>query len=907
VLRKIGPLVFLAAVMLLAFWKVLFHPEFTLLTGGDMCSQTFPWFNIAAYWLKKGSLLLWDPYVYSGKANLGELQPGVLYPLNWLFMLLPASGGGINLEGLQALLILNYFLAGGFTYLLARSFAITSWGAAASGVAFALGGYTIQVHGFVNIFSGFVWMPLVLLLFRRALLEKTSRARLRWSLWCGACLGLSFLAGHHVPPVHAGLLLFFYTLFTLFRDWKQSRWSIRIAPLLALGGVALVAALSTAVQWLPSIEWARQVYRWIGEGDPIRWGERIPYSVLGNTGNLMPEDAVSLLLPYAGSGANMYVGSTVVFLALVALLFVRNRETYFFGGALFLYFFLSWGTFSVLHGWVNTFIPGVWFAREVFHYLVPFQLCLALLVGWGLDYLVEAYTASPDRSFRIFLRRAGWGMAFLVVSCGVLIAANPSLPLSHRYIRGLAGLAAYVTLLGFLLFLLHTGRVRPAVFRYLIIIVLVVDLASEVSAGIRTKNRPRGEPNPSIQSYWRIPPAAEFLRSQRDREYFRVEDPEQIFPPNFGDAWRLESAMGHGATGLVRYLDFRGTDWGPASNASALLSLRYFASRTPVPWMEKVFEGPDAIYRNPRALPKTFLASSYRSFASDQEILRWVRSPAMSVQETVLLRKGELHRLASFRSGIVDEDDEIEAHILSHRTAAEKKAEGLTDEEAHRKLTILQPPWGWSAGDEVEISFRPRTPGMPCFAVVSFYPAGLASSPIKLRLKGPESEVDLAADLVGNPATGDLQHVAVDLGRLDAVEYRLSFIKTADCAANVDSLRIARSPSNAVPAGRVSIRSFLPNRLTLHAELNRPAFVVLSEVFYPGWEAVVDGRPAPLLRGNYILRAIPVPAGTHAIEVRFRSGTFQWGLVVSLLTLAGMAFVLVRGRSKSDGQDRNSR
>ena len=145
-LRKIRPLVFLAAVMLLAFWKVLFHPEFTLLTGGDMCSQTFPWFNIAAYWLKKGSLLLWDPYVYSGKANLGELQPGVLYPLNWLFMLLPASGGGINLEGLQALLILNYFLAGGFTYLLARSFAITPWGAAASGVAFALGGYTIQVQ-----------------------------------------------------------------------------------------------------------------------------------------------------------------------------------------------------------------------------------------------------------------------------------------------------------------------------------------------------------------------------------------------------------------------------------------------------------------------------------------------------------------------------------------------------------------------------------------------------------------------------------------------------------------------------------------------------------------------------------------------------------------------------------------
>ena len=410
-----------------------------------------------------------------------------LYPLNWLFQLLPGLDGGINLDGLQAFLICNHFLAACFTYLFARSFAITPFGAAVSGIVFALGGYTIQVQGFVNILSGFIWMPLILYLFRRALLEKAARSRLRWSLWAGVGLGLSFIAGHHVPPVHAGLLLFFYALFNLFRDWKRPLGSTRVVPLLMLAVVSLVAVLLTAVQWLPSVEWARQVYRWVGEGEPIRWGDKIPYSVLGSTGNQTPEDVISLLLPYAGSGVNFYVGATVVFLALVALLFVRNIETHFFGGAVFLYFFLSWGKFSVLHGWVNTFIPGVWFAREVFHYLVPFQLCLALLVGWGLDYLVEAYRASPDPRFRIFVRRAGWGMAFLVVSCGILIAANPTLPMSHRYVRGLAGLAAYLTVLGFLLFLLHTRRIPPAGFRYLVIIVLVVDLASEVSAGIRTK------------------------------------------------------------------------------------------------------------------------------------------------------------------------------------------------------------------------------------------------------------------------------------------------------------------------------------------------------------------------------------------------------------------------------------
>src|SRR3989442_255086 len=121
-MRRFYPLLFFLGVILLAFWKVIFHKEFTLLTDPDMCSQSFPWFQVASYWLKKGIFLLWDPYVYSGKAALGELQPGLLYPLNWIFLLLPSEGGGINLGAMEGIIILHYFLAAYFFYLLARSF-----------------------------------------------------------------------------------------------------------------------------------------------------------------------------------------------------------------------------------------------------------------------------------------------------------------------------------------------------------------------------------------------------------------------------------------------------------------------------------------------------------------------------------------------------------------------------------------------------------------------------------------------------------------------------------------------------------------------------------------------------------------------------------------------------------------
>ena len=86
--------------------------------------------------------------------------------------------------------------------------------------------------------------------------------------------------------------------------------------------------------------------------------------------------------------------------------------------------------------------------------------------------------------------------------------------------------------------------------------------------------------------------------------------------------------------------------------------------------------------------------------------------------------------------------------------------------------------------------------------------------------------------------------------------------------------------------------------MTLVAELRRASFVVLSEVFYPGWEAFVDGRPAPIIRGDLVLRAIPVPAGKHTIELHFRSKTLLWGLVVSLTSLIGAALFLLLTRDR---------
>jgi hypothetical protein len=91
-------------------------------------------------------------------------------------------------------------------------------------------------------------------------------------------------------------------------------------------------------------------------------------------------------------------------------------------------------------------------------------------------------------------------------------------------------------------------------------------------------------------------------------------------------------------------------------------------------------------------------------------------------------------------------------------------------------------------------------------------------------------------------------------------------------------------------------RSFTPARivrverhqLVIEAELPAPGVLVVSEPHYPGWSATVDGAPAPLLRADYALRGVALPAGRHVVEMRFRSRPAELGLALSGLGIFGL-------------------
>ncbi len=111
--------------------------------------------------------------------------------------------------------------------------------------------------------------------------------------------------------------------------------------------------------------------------------------------------------------------------------------------------------------------------------------------------------------------------------------------------------------------------------------------------------------------------------------------------------------------------------------------------------------------------------------------------------------------------------------------------------------------------------------------------------------------------------------------------------------------------------GTIELTSYHPDKLTYQSNSTENQLAIFSEIFInDGWSATIDGQPAEILRANYVLRAIEIPKGEHAIEMVYhveafeKANTLIYTFTFLILAMLGFGFYwdYIKNGSTSDDE-----
>jgi hypothetical protein len=164
---------------------------------------------------------------------------------------------------------------------------------------------------------------------------------------------------------------------------------------------------------------------------------------------------------------------------------------------------------------------------------------------------------------------------------------------------------------------------------------------------------------------------------------------------------------------------------------------------------------------------------------------------------------------------------------------------------------------------------------------------------LRVAYRGPDAVVyanDAAlprAFLVGGQQTVDGDDAALAAVTAPGFDGR----RAAVTESPVAGLSAGPAPS----PGSARIVSYADERAVLESRAARPSLLVLTDVWYPGWKATLDGKPADIERVNYLMRGVKVPPGTHRVEMRYEPASWRAGWIISLVCLLIVIGLVVAG------------
>jgi hypothetical protein len=137
------------------------------------------------------------------------------------------------------------------------------------------------------------------------------------------------------------------------------------------------------------------------------------------------------------------------------------------------------------------------------------------------------------------------------------------------------------------------------------------------------------------------------------------------------------------------------------------------------------------------------------------------------------------------------------------------------------------------------------------------------------------------AFMVSDYKTMTKEEVLKNIGRADFEPMKLVLLEEAPKPKPTFSSGLVSKTS----FKQVEITYYRPDRITLTTEAEEAGLLFLSEMYYPGWKALIDGGVEPIQRGDYLFRVIQVPSGRHEITFSFDPFSIKIGIGITIFTL----------------------
>jgi len=101
-------------------------------------------------------------------------------------------------------------------------------------------------------------------------------------------------------------------------------------------------------------------------------------------------------------------------------------------------------------------------------------------------------------------------------------------------------------------------------------------------------------------------------------------------------------------------------------------------------------------------------------------------------------------------------------------------------------------------------------------------------------------------------------------------------------------------------AGTAEILGYKPQEVIVKTKSDQPKLLFLSDNYYPGWKAQVDGEETQILRADYTFRAVPLIAGEHLVRFYYDSEVFKAGLGLSVMGLLALGYLFLKKNPLTD-------